>query len=134
MEDKDRVKTPTIMIVEDQPDVKRLLELVFRTKGYRLVTTESGEEAVTMARQYVPNVILLDIMLPGSIDGYEVTRILRADPATAGCSIIVMTAKVQEKDRQEAFAAGADDYLGKPFNMADLRQKVEKFLGEKARL
>jgi len=133
MEENENTAVPTILIVEDQLDVRRLLELVFRTRGYRLLGAESGEEAVDMVRRHVPDVILLDIMLPGKIDGYEVARILKAEPATAGCAIIVMTAKIQKKDRDEAFAAGADDFIGKPFNMGELSRKVERFLAGKGR-
>jgi DNA-binding response OmpR family regulator len=71
----------------------------------------------------------MDVMLPGEIDGYQATRTLKTDPTTAGCAVIIMTAKVQEEDRIEAFEAGADDYLGKPFDLADLKTKVNRFLG-----
>lgn len=117
-----------LLIVEDQADVRKLLEVIFGTKGYRLWGGNSGEEGVELARQVKPDVILLDVMLPGELDGYEVTRTLKNDPATAGCAIIIMTAKVQEKDRTEAFEAGADDYIGKPFNLGELIAKVGKFI------
>ncbi len=119
-----------VLIVEDQPDLLRLLRVVLGAKDRQVLLTGTGEEAVEMAQEVIPDVILMDVMLPGEMDGYEATRIIKSDPATARCSIIIMTAKVQEQDRIDAFGAGADDYIGKPFNLADLKNKVEKSLGE----
>jgi DNA-binding response OmpR family regulator len=120
-----------ILIVEDQQDVQRLLEVVFKAEGLQVYLAEKGEEAIRIAREIKPDAILMDVMLPGRIDGFEATRLLKTDPATAGCAIIIMTAKVQEQDRIDAFAAGADDYIGKPFDLGDLKQRVETFLGGK---
>ncbi|MBE9534390.1 MAG: response regulator [Proteobacteria bacterium] len=117
-----------ILIVEDQLEVQKLLEMLLRGEGRQLQLTESGEEAVKMAQEFLPDVILLDVMLPGGMNGYEVARILKKDPATVGCAIIIMTAKVQEEDKVEAFDAGADDFIGKPFRMLDLKNKIARFL------
>jgi DNA-binding response OmpR family regulator len=122
-----------ILIVEDQADVLRLLEVVLRAEDRQVFLADNGEEAVRIARETRPAVILMDVMLPGKIDGYEASRLLKTDPATAGCAIIIMTAKVQEQDRIDAFAAGADDYIGKPFDLDDLKRRVETFLGGKSR-
>lgn len=118
-----------ILIVEDQTDVLKLLAMVLRAENRRIFLAERGEDALRIARESRPDVILMDVMLPGEVDGYQATRTLKAEPATAGCAVIIMTAKVQEEDRIEAFEAGADDYLGKPFDLADLKRKVDKFLG-----
>lgn len=118
----------SILIVDDQADVRRLLEIVLRAKGRHLVQAESGEEAIEVVRQNRPDLILLDVMMPGGMDGYETTRLLKEDPAFVGCPIIAMTAKVQEQDRIDALEAGADDYIGKPFDMAELKEKVERYL------
>jgi len=117
-----------ILIVDDQPDVKKLLEIILRAEDRLLLCADSGEEAIALARAEKPDVILLDVMMPGGMDGYQVTRILRGDIRTRECAIVVMTAKVQERDRQAAFEAGADDYIGKPFDMRDLQNKVAAFL------
>jgi DNA-binding response OmpR family regulator len=122
-----------ILIVEDQPDVLRLLEVVLRAEDRQVFLADNGEEAVRLARETRPAVILMDVMLPGKIDGYEASRLLKTDPVTAGCAIIIMTAKVQEQDRIDAFATGADDYIGKPFDLEDLKKRVETFLGGKNR-
>lgn len=117
-----------ILIVEDQVDVLKLLKMVLRAEDRKVFLAESGEEALEIARKALPDVVLLDIMLPDGIDGYEVARSLKNDPATANCSIIVMTAKVQEQDKKEASEAGADDFIGKPFDLEDLKNKVARFL------
>lgn len=117
-----------ILIVEDKVEIQKLLEMVLKHEDRQFLVTESGAEAVKMTREFMPDVILLDVMLPGGMDGYEVTRTLKSDPVTSCCAIIIMTAKVQEEDKADAFDAGADDYIGKPFNMLDLKSKVAKFL------
>ncbi len=118
-----------ILIVDDQPEVSRLLEVILRGEGRQLLIAKNGEEGCAMARSVFPDLILLDLMLPGSIDGYEVARRLKMDPATAGAHILVMTAKVHEQNRREAFAAGADDYITKPFDVFDLQARVSRLLG-----
>lgn len=118
-----------ILIVDDQPEVARLLEIVLRREGRQLLFAANGEECLEMARRFLPDVVLLDIMMPGEMDGYEVARRLKKDPATAGMHILVMTAKVREEDRREAFAAGADDYISKPFDVIELKSRVDRLLG-----
>jgi len=118
-----------ILIVEDQPEVCRLLEIVLRQQGRQLLFAENGERGLELARQSSPDLILLDLMMPGEMDGYDVARLLKASPETASVHIIVMTAKVREEDRRQAFAAGADDYITKPFDVLDLKGRVERVLG-----
>jgi CheY-like chemotaxis protein len=117
-----------ILTVDDHPEVKRLLEIILNGDNRRFFQADNGEEAIKIAREVKPDLILLDVMMPGGMDGYEVTRILKRDPATADCAVVVMTAKVQDQDRADAFEAGADDYIGKPFDISELKGKVEKFL------
>lgn len=118
-----------ILIVDDQPEVARLLEIVLRREGRQLLFAASGEEGLAVARRFLPELILLDLMMPGEVDGYEVARRLKGDSATAGAHILVMTAKVREQDRREAIAAGADDYISKPFDVIDLKTRVGRVLG-----
>ncbi len=118
----------TILIVDDQPEVRKLLEVVLREPERRFLHAANGAEALAMARESHPDLILLDVMMPGGMDGHQVARLLKDDPATADCTIIAMTAKVQERDRDEALAAGADDYVSKPFDMPELKAKVTRLL------
>jgi DNA-binding response OmpR family regulator len=117
-----------ILIVEDQVEALKLLEMVLQAEDRKIFLSESGEEALEIAHKTIPDLVLLDIMLPGGIDGIEVARSLKSDPTTAMCSIVIMTAKVQEQDRIEAFKAGADDFISKPYNLVDLKNKVARFL------
>lgn len=117
-----------ILIVEDQLDVLKLLEMVLREEDRKIIPAENGEKGLKIAREISPDVVLLDIMLPGKMDGYEVARSIKSDPATAGCSIIVMTANVQTQDRIKALEAGADDFIAKPYSLEDLKNKVASFL------
>lgn len=117
-----------ILIVDDQPETVRLLEIILQQEGRQLLRADNGRGGLDAARRETPDLMLLDIMMPGELDGYEVARALKGDPQTARIPIIVMTAKAQKQDRLDAFAAGADDYIAKPFDVMDLRERVEHFL------
>jgi len=121
-------KMKKILIVDDQSDVRKLLAIVLNRKNRHFLYAASGEEAIAIARAETPDLILLDVMMPGGMDGYEVARILKGDVDTRGCPIIAMTARGLEEGSREAFAAGADAYVSKPFNMTDLQVKVETLL------
>lgn len=118
-----------ILIVDDQPEVSRLLEVALRGEGRQLFIACNGEDGFALARQVSPDLILLDLMMPGRVDGYEVARRLKQDPATAAAHILVMTAKVHGQNRQQALAAGADDYIAKPFDVFDLKARVTRLFG-----
>lgn len=116
-----------ILVVDDQDAVRQLLGLVLKASGRELQFAASGEQALQIVRQQRPDLILLDVMMPGGMDGYAVTEQLKADPELS-CPVLIMTAKVQEQDRIDAESAGADDYIGKPFDMRLLNQKVTTLL------
>ena len=117
-----------ILIVDDQPEISRLLEIVLRGEDRLILHAENGKEGVAVARRSRPDLILLDIMMPGGMDGHEVARLLKAEPETAGCIIVAMTAKVREQDRIDALEAGADEYIRKPFDVPDVKRRVEELL------
>ncbi len=117
-----------ILIVEDQTDVLKLLGMVLGAEDRKMYLAEGGEKALGIALKVRPDLVLLDIMLPGGIDGYEVTRRLKNDPTTAHCAILIMSARVQEQDMKEAKDAGADDFIGKPYNLEELKKKVARLL------
>jgi len=87
---------------------------------------EDGKDAVEIARREKPELILMDIMMPGKTDGLEATRILKNDPETKGCTIVMLSAKGQDEDRKKGFEAGADDYFSKPFSPMALIDKIEE--------
>jgi len=113
-----------ILIVDDEQYIKKLLTVVLRGDDRQLLCADSGEEGIAVARAEHPDVILLDVMMPGGMDGYQATKILKSDPSTKDSIVIVMTAKVQEEDRQMGFDAGADGYLSKPFEIQELQKKI----------
>ena len=118
-----------ILIVDDQMEVRRLVEMTLRVEDYQILQAESGKKAIEIVKTEKPDLIIMDIMMPGGIDGFEATRILKNDPETKDSTIIMLTAKGQEADREKGFEAGADDYFIKPFSPLELIKKVEEVLG-----
>jgi CheY-like chemotaxis protein len=119
-----------ILIVDDQPEVRELVDVTLRIGDYEIWQAASGDQALIVARAELPDLILLDVMMPNSsIDGYEVCRQLKADPATQHIFIVMLTARGQEADIEMGKQAGADDYFTKPFSPLQLMNKVEELLG-----
>lgn len=116
-----------ILVVEDEPDIVELVTRALARHGFRVDAAASGEEAVRKARQLVPDVVILDLMLPG-IDGMEVCRMLRGDPRTAAAPIIMLTARSEEADMVAGLEVGADDYVAKPFSPKVLAARVRAIL------
>jgi DNA-binding response OmpR family regulator len=116
-----------ILVVDDDRDVAQSIELSLRRRGFRVTLAHSGVEALKTLRRYRPDIVILDILMPG-MSGLEVCRHLRTDPNTAALPIIFLTARGQEQDRIEGLRAGADDYLGKPFNLEELILRVKAVL------
>lgn len=112
----------TVLAVDDQPQNLRLLDAVLSPHGYRVVTASSGEQAVALLSEVEPDVVLLDIVMPG-MDGYEVCRRIRGDPATAFLPIIMITAS-GDQEKVASLRGGADDFVSKPFNQAELLARV----------
>jgi two-component system phosphate regulon response regulator PhoB len=116
-----------ILVVDDEPEAVELLEFNLKQAGFDVVTAADGAQALNKARSALPSLIVLDLMLP-EIDGLEVCRMLRRDPATAGIPIIMLTAKAAELDRIVGLELGADDYITKPFSPRELVLRVRKVL------
>ena len=116
-----------ILIVEDDPDIRELLRFNLEKAGYNLFLAEDGEKALTLARKHSPDIILLDLMLPG-VDGLEVCRTLKKDPELQRIPIIMVTAKGEEMDRVVGLELGADDYVVKPFSLREVVLRIRKIL------
>jgi len=116
-----------ILVVDDDRDVAQSIELSLRRRGYRVTLAHSGVEALKTLRRYRPDIVILDILMPG-MSGLEVCRHLRTDPNTVELPIIFLTARGQEQDRIDGLRAGADDYLSKPFNLEELILRVKAVL------
>lgn len=119
-----------ILIVDDQPEIRELVDVTLRIGDYAIWQAASGDQALIVARAEHPDLILLDVMMPtSSIDGFEVCRQLKSDPATRDISIVMLTARGQETDVELSKLVGADDYFTKPFSPLQLMNKVEQLLG-----
>ena len=116
-----------ILVVDDDRDVAQSIELALRRRGFRVMLAYSGVEALKSLHRNRPDLVILDVMMPG-MSGLEVCRRLRADENTADMPIIFLTARGQERDRIEGLRAGADDYLAKPFNLEELFLRVKAVL------
>ncbi len=117
-----------ILIVDDQVEVRDLVEVTLRSDHYQILEAKNGQEAIDIARTNKPDLTIMDIMMRGGIDGFEATRIIKNDPETKECPIIILTAKGQEVDRNKGFAAGANGYCIKPFGSLELTEMVEEVL------
>ena len=121
-----------ILIVEDDDDIRELVKFNLTREGWRVTEAESGEEAIRKIGAGPPDLVLLDLMLPG-IDGLEVCRMLRAEPRTSGIPIVMLTAKSEESDVVAGLELGADDYLTKPFSPRVLVSHLRAVLRRRAR-
>jgi DNA-binding response OmpR family regulator len=119
----------TILIIEDDADIAESLEYNFRREGFRTVIAESGEKGFLLARdgKTVPALIVLDLMLPG-MNGMEVCRKLRSEPATERTPVVMLTAKAAESDKVAGLEIGADDYVVKPFSFKELLARIRAVL------
>ncbi len=117
----------TILVVDDSPTERALLEEALRGHGYAIVTAEDGEEAIRTASAAPPSLILLDVVLP-KMNGFQVCRKLKASPATGAVPVVLVTSKSQESDRFWGLKQGADAYLTKPFDDSELRATVARFI------
>lgn len=118
-----------ILIVDDQPEVVELVSVTLEIGPYQILTAENGEQALNLATKELPELMLLDIQMPGEFDGLEVCRQLKNDEATRGIHIVMLTAKGQDWDKEAGQDAGANDYFVKPFSPLELLNKVEEIMG-----
>jgi len=112
-----------VLVVDDDPLVRNLLSAVLHDANFDLIEAVDGHEALAIAASHPPDVVVLDVMMPG-IDGYEVCRMLRADPDFATTRIVILTAKSTPGAREEAIRSGADAFFTKPFSPLDLIETV----------
>jgi PleD family two-component response regulator len=114
----------TVLVVDDDPDVARFVEVNLRSAGYDVTVANDGEEGLARAIALRPDLVLLDVMMP-KLDGFEVAQRLRRDPRTSSCSIIMLTAKALSSDKVLGLSSGADDYIIKPFDPVELLARVK---------
>jgi len=121
-----------VLVVDDEPDIVRLLTFALQADGYQVYSAKNGSEGLERARQEKPDVVILDVMMPG-MDGFEVCNELRSKPDTASLPIIMLSALGQVSDRVKGLRAGADDYVPKPVNLDELSARVAALLSRSQR-
>jgi len=126
MNDKNR-----ILLIDDHQTVFRLLEAIVRIKGYTLLYAESGQQGIVMARQELPDLILLDVMMP-DIDGFKVCQYLKENEDTKDIPIMFLTARGSDGDLELGRKAGADGFMTKPFQTIEVLKQIELLLAGKA--
>ena len=117
----------TVLIVEDNDKNMKLARDVLQAKGYQTLEAETGEEGVRLAKERKPDLVLMDIQLPG-INGIEAFKQIRADPKTARIPVVALTASVTPTDRSQITAAGFDAFVGKPINLKEFLDTVKRFI------
>ena len=119
-----------VLVADDNDDILSLVTFRLQRAGYSVIQARDGEEALRMACDHQPSLAILDLMMP-RLDGYEVTRGIRRDPAIADMPVVLLTARSQEGDVARGFDVGADDYIRKPFSPQELLARVEAVLARR---
>jgi two-component system cell cycle response regulator DivK len=120
-------QTPTILYVEDNPDNRLLIRRVLLAEGFAVLEADSAAKAIEIVRQQIPDLILMDINMPG-VDGYTLTARLKGLPGLARTPIIALTANVMKGDRERTLEAGCDGYIQKPVDVDTLSEQINRFL------
>jgi CheY-like chemotaxis protein len=116
-------------MVEDQPEIRKLIRMALEFESWQVYEAVDAPSGVELARQLVPDVILMDVMMPGAFDGLEACRRIKADPLLKNTKLIVVSAKSLASDVDAGKAAGADEYLCKPFSPLELIDTIERLTG-----
>ncbi|HET6446744.1 MAG TPA: response regulator transcription factor [candidate division Zixibacteria bacterium] len=117
----------TILVIDDDELVSRTLQRALKLYDYQVMVAHSGAEGLHMARRHQPDLLVLDVIMPGT-DGFQVCRQVRGDPLLHSVPILFLTAKTNDEDKIEGFRAGGDDFLSKPFNMQELQLRIRAIL------
>ena len=121
---------PRVVIADDDPDIRRLVEMTVTNAGCDVTVASDGEEALERVRESKPDLVILDVLMP-RMDGWEVARALKSDPATAEVPVMFLTSRGQEHDVLEGFDSGAVDYMVKPFSPRELQVRVRAVLAKR---
>ncbi len=121
------MKPPRILVVEDEPDIMRIITHTLESAGYQVIPAYGGEDAIRKAKTQKPDLVLTDLAMP-KVSGVQVVEAIKEDPDTKQIPVIAVTAHVWDTIAQAAGKAGCDGYIGKPFNMKKLLQEVGKFV------
>ena len=117
-----------VLIADDEPNIVVSLEFLMKREGHRVLLARDGAAALQVIRQEKPDLVLLDVMMPGELDGLQVCQRIKSDPKLAGLKVVLLTARGQARDREAGQLAGADDYLVKPFSPLQLIETIERLV------
>ncbi len=118
-----------ILIVDDEQDIVESLKFVLEAAGFNCYTAFDGEEGLRLAKEIIPDLMILDVMMP-KINGYKISRLLKYDSKYKEIPILMITARSQEEDKLIGEETGADEYITKPFDLDEVLKQVEKYLGK----
>jgi two-component system, OmpR family, phosphate regulon response regulator PhoB len=117
-----------VLIVEDQTDIRKLIRMTLEFEDYEIHEAADGATGLSLARDLAPDLMLLDVMMPGEMDGLQVCQTVKSEAATQGVKVVLLTARGQARDREAGDQAGADEYLVKPFSPLQLIDTIERLL------
>lgn len=120
-----------MLIVDDKREIRQLVRATLEFDGWEVFEAETGDEAVATAARHRPELVIMDMIMPGTIDGVEATRRIKSAPETSGCTVIMLSGTDIEL-RETALAAGVSEFIQKPFSPLDLMDKIEALFGNKA--
>jgi CheY-like chemotaxis protein len=123
--------TKRLLIVDDKREIRQLVRATLEFDGWEVFEAETGDGAVSAAAQHKPDLVIMDMMMPGTIDGMEATRRIKAAPETADCKVVMLSGSDIEL-RETALAAGVAEFIQKPFSPLDLMDKIGELFGNKA--
>lgn len=126
---KNRGNPVKVLLVDDDPDIVRVVDIALRREGFEVLSANSGSEGLDLAKQELPDIIILDVEMPTGVGGPEVCRMLRRDPETAEIPIVFLTARVDLDAMEETVEEEAQGYLLKPLSIYDLLEKIDEVLG-----
>jgi len=117
-----------VLIVEDQSDIRKLIRMTLEFEAYEIHEASDGASGLRMARAVMPSIMLLDVMMPGEMDGLQVCQAIKGDPHLRHIKVVLLTARGQARDQEAGRAAGADEYLVKPFSPLQLIDTIERLM------
>ena len=122
----------TILMVEDRPEIRKLVTMALRTLPYDVIEADSGEAGLKKVIELRPDLVLLDVMMPGHLSGLSVCRVIKGNPEFSVIPVVMVSALAQASDLELAREAGADDYLTKPFSLLELMATINRLIGRQS--
>ena len=119
-------------MVEDRPEIRKLVTMALRSLPYEVIEADSGEAGLKKVVELRPDLVLLDVMMPGHLDGLSVCRAIKGNPELAAIPVVMVSALTQASDLKLAREAGADDYLTKPFSLLELMATIDRLIGKQS--